>query len=248
MTQTGESAVLFAIDYSPRTTHPAWSHFGGIYLTCINWLARAMLYSVAVATQEGQVRHLVIAAHPSTKSFNHAVVETYTLALIERRHRVECRDLYATHFNPVLSARDLAAVGSRKASKDIREEQAAIRRADVVTLISPLWWSGFPAMLKGYLDRVFCAGFAYVIKQEEYLPGLSGKKGVIITTSGASKEELKSGGTLRALRTIYDEGLMQFCGIEMVQHLYLSGIDPTMSEAEGEKRLASIRRFVRRTF
>ncbi len=194
------------------------------------------------------MRHLVIAAHPSTKSFNHAVVEAYTSALIERRHRVECRDLYAANFNPVLSARDLAAIGYAKASKDIREEQAAIRRADVVTLISPLWWSGFPAMLKGYLDRVFCEGFAYVIKRGEYLPGLAGKKGVIVTTSGASKEELKSGGTLRAIRTIYDIGLMQFCGIEMVQHLYLSGIDPTMSEAEGEKRLASIRRFVRRTF
>ena len=194
------------------------------------------------------MRHLVIAAHPSTKSFNHSVVEAYTSALVERKHRVECRDLYAANFNPVLSARDLAAIGHAKASKDIREEQAAIRRADVVTLISPLWWSGFPAMLKGYLDRVFCEGFAYVIKRGEYLPGLAGKKGVIVTTSGASKEELKSGGTLRAIRTIYDVGLMQFCGIEMVQHLYLSGIDPTMSEAEGEKRLASIRRFVRRTF
>ena len=163
------------------------------------------------------MRHLVIAAHPSTKSFNHSVVEAYTSALVERKHRVECRDLYAANFNPVLSARDLAAIGHGKASKDIREEQAAMRRADVVTLISPLWWSGFPAMLKGYLDRVFCEGFAYVIKRGEYLPGLAGKKGVIITTSGASKEELKSGGTLRAIRTIYDLGLMQFCGIEMVQ-------------------------------
>ncbi len=194
------------------------------------------------------MRHLVIAAHPNTKSFNHAVVAAYTSALIARKHRVECRDLYAANFNPVLSARDLAAVGQGKASKDIREEQAAIRRAHVVTLISPLWWSGFPAMLKGYLDRVFCAGFAYVIKQGEYLPGLAGKKGVIITTSGASKEELKSGGTLRALRTIYDEGLMKFCGIEMVQHLYLSAIDPTMSQVDGEKRLAEVRRFVDRTF
>ena len=136
------------------------------------------------------MRHLVIAAHPSTKSFNHSVVEAYTSALVERKHRVECRDLYAANFNPVLSARDLAAIGHAKASKDIREEQAAIRRADVVTLISPLWWSGFPAMLKGYLDRVFCEGFAYVIKRGEYLPGLAGKKGVIVTTSGASKESI----------------------------------------------------------
>lgn len=194
------------------------------------------------------MRHLVIAAHPSTRSFNRAVVEAYTSELVERGHRVECRDLYAASFNPVLSARDLAAVARRKLAKDIKVEQAAIRRADVLTLISPLWWSGFPAMLKGYIDRVFCAGFAYVIKGADYLPGLSGKKGVIITTSGATAEELKSGGTLRALRTIHDEGLMEFCGVEMVRHLYLSGIDPAMSRADGEKRLETVRRFVRRAF
>ena len=194
------------------------------------------------------MRHLIIAAHPNAKSFNHAVVETYAATLVARKHRVECRDLYAANFKPIMSARDLAAIGRGKVSKDVRSEQAAIRRADVVTFISPLWWSGFPAMLKGYLDRVFCAGFAYVIRREQYLPGLTGKKGVIITTTGASTEELKSGGTLRALRTIYDEGLMQFSGMELVRHLYLSGIDAGMSRAEGEKRLASVRRFVERTF
>jgi len=89
------------------------------------------------------MRHLVIVAHPNTKSFNHSVAETYVAALAERKHRVECRD-YASNFNPVMSARDLAAIGHGRASKDIRDEQAAIRRADVLTFISPLWWSGFP--------------------------------------------------------------------------------------------------------
>ena len=194
------------------------------------------------------MRHLVIAAHPSAKSFNHSVVEAYVSALKERGHRVECRDLYAMKFNPVLSARDLRAIAGDKASRDIRIEQTAIRRSDVVTFVSPLWWSGFPAMLKGYLDRVFCAGFAYVIKGQEYLPGLSGKKGVIITTSGATSEELKSGGTLRALKTVLDQGFIEFCGIEMVRHLYLSGIDPAMSPAVGEQHLEAVRSFVRRAF
>lgn len=93
---------------------------------------------------EGQVRHLVIAAHPSTISFNHAVVEAYTSELVARGHPVECRDLYAASFNPVLSARDLAAVARGKPAKDIKVEQAAIQRADVLTLVSQLWWSGFP--------------------------------------------------------------------------------------------------------
>lgn len=194
------------------------------------------------------MRHFIITAHPSAKSFNRAVVEAYASALKARAHHVECRDLYAIKFNPVLSARDLAVVSRGKASRDVRAEQAAIRRADVVTLISPLWWSGFPAMLKGYIDRVFCAGFAYVIKGNQYQPGLSGKKGVIITTSGATAQELKSAGTLRALRIIHDEGLMEFCGIEIVRHLYLSGVEPGMSRADGEQRLETVRRFVRRAF
>jgi NAD(P)H dehydrogenase (quinone) len=185
------------------------------------------------------MHHLVIVAHPRMKSFNHAVVEAYTSTLVERGHRVECRDLYALNFNPVLSVRDLAAIARGRASRDIRAEQAAIRRADVLTLIAPLWWSGFPAMLKGYVDRVF---------SERYLPALSGKKGVIITTTAATPEELRTAGTLRALRIIHDRGLMGFCGIEMVRHLFLSGIVPAMSRAEGEQRLETIRRFVRRTF
>lgn len=194
------------------------------------------------------MRHLVIAAHPSSKSFNHAVVEAYTSALAERKHHVECRDLYSLKFNPVLSARDLAALAQGMPAGDVVREQGAIRRADVVTLISPLWWSGFPAMLKGYLDRVFSFGFAYTIKDGEYLPGLAGKKGVIVTTSGATKKELKNSGALRALRTIYDEGLMQFCGIELVRHLYLGGIELGMSKAEAEKQLAKVRRLVARAF
>jgi NAD(P)H dehydrogenase (quinone) len=198
--------------------------------------------------RRGQMRHLIIAAHPSPKSFNHAVVETYRAALTERGHHVECRDLYAANFNPVMSVRDLTAIDRGKTAKDIRDEQAAIRRTDVLTLVSPLWWSGFPAMLKGYLDRVFCAGFAYVIKQGEYVPGLADKQGVIITTSGATREELKSSGRLRAFKIIFDEGLMEFCGIDLVQHLYLGGIDPGMSQADGEARLASVRRLVKRNF
>jgi NAD(P)H dehydrogenase (quinone) len=194
------------------------------------------------------LRHLIIVAHPRAKSFNHAVVEAYTAALTERRHRVACRDLYAMGFNPILSARDMAALARGKPARDVRTEQDAIRAADVITLISPLWWSGFPAMLKGYLDRVFSAGFAYVAKGNELRPGLAGKKGAIITTSQASVEELKSSGTLRAVKAVCHEGFMEFCGIELVGHLYLGGIDPTMSRATGELHLEAVRRFVRRAF
>ena len=194
------------------------------------------------------MRHLIVAAHPRAKSFNHAVTEAFRAVLVERGHEVAVRDLYAAGFNPVLSARELANIGRHKPPRDVRTEQAAIRRADVLTFIAPIWWSGFPAMLQGYLDRVFSEGFAYIIKRGSYVPGLADKKAAIVNTSGASAQELRSAGTMRALKVIWDEGLIEFCGMEMLGHLYLGGIVPDLSREEGERRLAAVRRFARETF
>jgi NAD(P)H dehydrogenase (quinone) len=166
---------------------------------------------------------------------------------MERGHRVARRDLYAMGFNPILSARDIAAIARGKPSKDIRSELNAIRAADAITLISPLWWSSFPAMLKGYVDRVFTAGSAYLTKDKDSRPSLSGKKGAIIMTSEASVDELKSSGTLRALKMDH-KGLMEYCGIDWVGDLHLGGIGPTMSRTAGERHLETVRRFARRAF
>jgi NAD(P)H dehydrogenase (quinone) len=200
-----------------------------------------------VKPAEANLRHLIIAAHPRLKSFNHSVVEAYTATLMEHRHRVACRDLYAIGFDPILSARDIAAIAGGKPPRDIRSELNAIGTADAIMLISPLWWSGFPAMLKGYIDRVFTAGSAYLSQNKEYRSKLSGKKGAIITTSEASLDELRSSGTLRALK-MHHKGLMEYCGIELVGELYLGGIGPIMSRTAAEGHLESVRRFVRRAF
>ena len=194
------------------------------------------------------MRHLVISAHPRRHSFNRAVVEAYRAAARGLGHQVEIRDLYAGKFDPVLTIRDVGITPGRRPPRDVAREQKAIRRADVIAFVAPLWWSGLPAMLKGYLDRVFSAGFAYLIdRRGNYLPAFKNKRAVMIVTSGATSAELKSGGTLRAFETIYD-GLIEFCGIKVLGHLYLSGIEPGMSRRDGARRLKSVGRFVRGTF
>lgn len=92
--------------------------FAGIRLTCINVVRPPCAICLLSPPKEEQVRHLIIVAHPNTKSFNHAVVATYVAALQQRKHRVQCRDLYAANFNPVMSAGDLEALGHGRASKD----------------------------------------------------------------------------------------------------------------------------------
>jgi NAD(P)H dehydrogenase (quinone) len=193
------------------------------------------------------LRHLIILSHPRVKSFNRSIVEAYTAALAERGHSVACHDLYAMGFNPILSAGDIAAIATGKPTRDIRKELNAIQSAKAITLISPLWWSDFPAMLKGYIDRVFTAGSAYLSKDKNHRPSLSGKKGAIIITSEASRDELKNSGVLRDL-TKRHKGMMEYCGIELLGQLYLDAIEPSMSRAAGERHLEAVRRFVRHTF
>jgi NAD(P)H dehydrogenase (quinone) len=103
---------------------------------------------------------LVVYCHPNPASFTHAVLEAIREGLGSRCD-VEVVDLYAEGFEPALVVnehhrrRDLDRV---EATRRYREQ---LRRADAVLFVYPMWWGGMPAMLKGYLDRVFVSGLAY---------------------------------------------------------------------------------------
>lgn len=67
------------------------------------------------------------------------------------------RDLYAINFQPVISSSEvIGGIG-----EDVVREQEFLQWAEVITLIYPIWWTGMPAIMKGYIDRVFSYGFAY---------------------------------------------------------------------------------------
>ncbi len=107
-------------------------------------------------------RYLVIFAHPRSDSFSaalrHAAVET----LAEAGHQVDLLDLYESGFDPALSAEERATyfeAGRNRAG--IEEHAARLERAQGIVLIYPSWWFGFPAILKGYFDRVWVPGLAF---------------------------------------------------------------------------------------
>src|SRR6185437_3501230 len=91
--------------------------------------------------KEKTMRHLIVAVHPRRRSFNCSVVNAYRGALEEAGHKVECRDLYAMKFAPVLTTRDVGITSGRRPPRDVAREQAAIRSADVITFVAPLWWN-----------------------------------------------------------------------------------------------------------
>ena len=107
------------------------------------------------------MKHLIISAHPNPQSFNRALVEEVIKATRQAGGETVVRDLYTLDFNPVLSWRELNASMEGIVPAEIKFEQKLITEADLITFIYPLWWMGFPAILKGYLDRVLSYGFAY---------------------------------------------------------------------------------------
>jgi putative NADPH-quinone reductase len=105
---------------------------------------------------------LVVIAHPVTDSLCHALAQSAIQALSEAGHTVEIEDLYATEFPPALTSAERLSYYTP--SFDAAAVQAQIGRllaADALVLVFPTWWFGFPAILKGWFDRVWAPGVAY---------------------------------------------------------------------------------------
>ncbi|MBP1082435.1 NAD(P)H-dependent oxidoreductase [Bacillus capparidis] len=177
------------------------------------------------------MNHLVVYAHPHPESFNHAILETAVKALEDKGHQVFVRDLYALDFQPVLKPQDTAAMKSGNIPDDIKTEQEFITKADVITFIYPIWWSGLPAILKGYVDRVFAYGFAYAYGEGEIIQLLKGKKGLIINTHGTPKEIYDEMGMTASLTITSDVGIFDFTGIEPLDHLLFGNVSEYLEEA-----------------
>lgn len=187
------------------------------------------------------MKHLIVYAHPNPKSFNHAILETTVKELENKGHQVVVRDLYSLHFNPILSGSDFEAFHAGTVPADIKQEQNYISTADVIMLIYPIWWAGLPAMIKGYIDRVFSYGFAYKYGDEGTPVGLlAGKKGFVINTQGTPGEYYDSTGMTDALKKTSDTGILSFCGIESLGHVFFGAV-PAVDDATRRDMLDTLK-------
>jgi len=177
------------------------------------------------------MKHLVVYAHPHPESFNYSIMETIVQALENKGHEVVVRDLYALDFQPVLKPEDTNAMKSGHIPDDIKTEQEFITQSDVITFIYPIWWAGLPAIIKGYVDRVFSYGYAYAYGEEGIIQLLKGKKGLIINTHGASKEMYDKIGMTAGLKVTSDVGIFEFTGIEPIDHLLFGNVSEHLEES-----------------
>ena len=187
---------------------------------------------------------LIIYAHPNPKSFCHAIKQVVVDTVAGCGGAAVVRDLYAQGFEPVLKPSDFQALGRGEVLADVKFEQEAIGKAGLIVMVYPLWWTGLPAILKGYIDRVFSHGFAYHAGKDGIKGLLGGKKVLLITTQGTPSAFYDENGMTRALRGTVDTGIFDFCAVSVQDHLFFGGV-PSVSDAVRKGYLLDVARAVK---
>jgi NAD(P)H dehydrogenase (quinone) len=193
------------------------------------------------------MKHAVIFSHPRGHSFTASVAGAYRDAAESLGHTVLVRDLYRMKFAPCLKAEELPGKESR-IGDDVQEERALIGDASVFVLVYPLWMNAPPAMIKGYLERVFGFGFAYGSEGRSSTPRMQGRKLLSFSSSGAPAEWLRQSGNFAAIHQLYDYYLADLCGFTPLEHVHFGNIVPGATAEFIQARLAQVRATVEKHF
>lgn len=158
---------------------------------------------------------LIVATPPEPHALTLAIARQVAAGAAAAGHTAEMADLAAEGFDPRFTAVD-AAVHRREVPipEDLRAEQARIDRADALVIVYPVFWWSMPALLKGWIDRVFCNGWAYdelspdgpTIRKLGRLPIH------LVALAGADTRTYARHGYFGAMRTQIEHGIFSYCG------------------------------------
>jgi NAD(P)H dehydrogenase (quinone) len=203
------------------------------------------------------VRVFIVHAHPEPKSFNGAMTRAAADALIAAGHAVEISDLYAMAFNPVSDRRNFVTVHDANYYKqqpeeayaaandgftpDVQAEMDKLFWCDALVMQFPLWWFGLPAILKGWVDRVFASGGRIYGGGKWYDRGVFvGKRAMCSLTIGGSPplySERGLNGPIASILFPINHGMLYFTGFTVVEP-FLVHAAARLSDAERAAHLA----------
>lgn len=153
------------------------------------------------------IRHVIVLGHPTPGSFNHQVADAYCETVRACGHEAILRDLYATGFDPLLKSGERRDATSPTSSTDVIAELAALENVRALVFVYPVWFGSPPAIIKGYIDRVFGAGFgAREVRFGVAHPLLAGARLITFSSSATTTPWLKDRGYI-SLRQAFDNYL-----------------------------------------
>lgn len=191
---------------------------------------------------------LVVFAHPHPGSFNAAIAQTVRETLAARGHEIMYHDLYQENFDPVLPAAEISK--NAHLPPLIEEHVAHLAAAQGIVVIHPSWWGQPPAILKGWIDRVFRQEVAYT------LPGEVGKGSprgllraevaLVFTTSNTPPlREIDLYGD--PLQKIWENCIFRVCGVTNIFRLNFA-VMATSTSTQRQEWLQEVANIVRGYF
>lgn len=137
------------------------------------------------------MRALVLIAHPDDDSFCHAAAARAVRGLERSGHHVEVLDLYAIGFRAAMSLEERRAYETDDPISDpqVAEHAALLQRAQILVFVYPTWWSGLPAVLRGWLERTMVPGVGFHLDERNRVrPGLGHVRRIVgISTWGSPR-------------------------------------------------------------
>jgi NAD(P)H dehydrogenase (quinone) len=152
---------------------------------------------------------LTVVSHPRLNSLTFSVADKFTQGLIDAGHETEVLDLHRMGFNPVLWEADEPDWSSdhKIYSPEVLAEIERMKKHDALAFIFPIWWYHLPAMLKGYIDRVWNNGFAYGSNK------LPHKQMLWLGLAGESKEGMEKRQFEEMMKRHLNIAIAGYCGI-----------------------------------
>lgn len=194
------------------------------------------------------MRHAVILAHPAPASLNRLIADTYIAAVSELGLEVELVDLYALDFDPCLKAAEIPGPSAPLFGADVERERRRLADVRVFAFVYPLWFNGPPAILKGYVDRVFSMGFGYEPIFGGMEPLLNGRRLISLTTSGAPDDWLHETSALEPLQLGFDHHIGAVCGLTILDHLHFGGMTTNVRQDVVDRVVDRVRKTVKARF
>lgn len=178
---------------------------------------------------------LIVTAHPEPGSLTHAIAQRIgaAIAASDAGNTVAHANLMAEGFDPRFTAQDQALFrGTGGVPADVAAEHARLDATDTLVLVYPLYWWSFPALLKGWIDRVFTQGWAYQDGADgKVQKKLQRLRVHLVGVGGAGAEMIERRGYGTAMKTQIDMGIFDYCGARVLSSELLLDADSGAAQA-----------------